>query len=130
MIDGSSTVPLNVFDDMKAYVLHEIKNYDLSKSKVRFAVSVLGDSEQYTSLSAGTSEDEIIKSLRGLSKLGGSRRIDTTLRKISNVMNGNELRYSGKLVVFLLNGPNDAGGVTDMKAAASTLIGNFFYCIL
>lgn len=128
IIDGSSSVPRKVFDEMRKYVKNAIKLYKMSPVKTRFSIATFGKDRQHLPLSEGSTEESVRNAIDNIQKSGGDRRIDLELRKIAEDVKLAKFRKdAGKLVVLVLYGRNDINGAIDVDAASKLLRGNFFY---
>ena len=127
VIDGSSSVPVDVFNDMVKYVQNKLITYNISSVSTRIALSTLGSERRYSSIANGGLSEYIEKALKSLEKPGGAGRIDVELRTIAqDIRNGQFRENAGVLVVFLLYGKNDITGAADFGPAARELKGVLF----
>lgn len=122
LLDGSETVPENVFDDMKEFVRSQLKTKMISPKQTRIGLYTIGENVQY--LSPNGDPDAVESAIELLERTGGARRVDEALQDLE--MKYRDFRTNAKkMVVLLLHGKTAREGFQDLGAVAKRLMGKY-----
>lgn len=124
-VDSSRRIDEDMFNKMKQMVKASLKSYRISPVDTRAAVVVFGgDSRIELSLNEGTNLSKVESAIDGLTRIGGPRRMNKALRKISSDVISNPLNRrenAKKIVILLTTGKNSGDGTGELPSVALDL---------